>query len=222
MQFDGSLMVPTLRRTGQVVAGMPSTVLAALVLHAALGMLSDLGIARSPGFSIGVLLFIGMAQVFVQVWVARDALVYFGYRPAMPIAGALSLYLQSLLIGAGILLGLILLVLPAFYVAARWYLAGTILILHGSGRRAAMQQSWDLLESRWASALGVMFLLMVPMLAPLLVMFYPLPFISDHGFASLFAVNLVAAVGIVGGYLASVALLSLVQPANTELREVFS
>lgn len=222
MQFDGSLMVPTLRRMGQVVVGMPSTILAALVLHAALGMLSDVGIARSPGFSIGVLLFIGMAQVFVQVWVVRDALVYFGYRPAMPIAGALSVYLQSLLIGAGVLLGLILLILPAFYVAARWYLAGTLLILHGGGRRAAMQQSWDLLESRWASALGVMLLLMVPMLAPLFVLFYPLTFVAEHSFVSLFVVNLVAAVGIIGGYLASVSLLSLVQPANAELREVFS
>lgn len=222
MQFDGSMMVPTLRRMGQVVVGMPSTILAALVLHAALGMLSDVGFVRSPGFSIGVLLFIGMAQVFVQVWVVRDALVYFGYRPAMPIAGAFSVYLQSLLIGAGVLLGLILLILPAFYVAARWYLAGTLLILDGGGRRAAMQQSWDLLESRWASALGVMLLLMVPTLAPLFVLFYPLTFVAEHSFASLFAVNLVAAVGIIGGYLASVSLLSLVHPANAELREVFS
>lgn len=221
MQFDGSLTVPTLRRTVQVVAGMPSTVLAALVLHAALGMLSDVDVARSPGFSIGVLLFIGMAQAFVQVWVARDALAYFGYRPAMPIAGAFSLYLQSLLIGAGILLGLILLDLPAFYVAARWYLAGPILILQGGGRRAAMQQGWDLLESRWASALGVMLLLMVPMLAPLFVLFYPLPLISDDGLVSLLAVNLVAAVGVVGGYLASASLLSLVHPANAELQEIF-
>lgn len=221
MQFDTSLLVPTSRRTGQLVAAMPGTVLVAWLLTAALGMLLDIGIDRVSGSGAWLLLFHGIAQVFVQVWITRDALEHFGYRPYMLIAGALGLYLQSLLVGLGILLGLLLLILPAFYVAARWYLAGILLVLHGGGRRAAMQRSWDMLESHWVSALTLSLLLAIPTLLPLLTLIYPLPFVDNNGFAVLLGLNLVVATGVMGGYLAAVSLLSLIEPATEELQEIF-
>src|SRR3546814_13950415 len=73
----------------------------------------------------------------------------------MPIANALSVYLQGILGGLGVLLGLLFLILPGLYVFARWYLASALLVRDGGGRRAAMQRSWDMLAVHWPAALGV-------------------------------------------------------------------
>lgn len=222
MQFDASLLVPTFRRTGHLVAAMPATAVVAWLLVGALYLLTDIGLERWPGFVTWALLMAqGVALTFVQVWVTRDALNHLGFRPVLPIVAALGVLLQGILIALGVALGLLLLILPGLYVAARWYLAGTLLIAHGGGRRAAMQRSWDMLASHWPTPLAIGLVFGMIGAAPILLSFYPLPFVAEGSFAALLIVNMISAIGNVGGFLAAAALLSLIEPATEELKEIF-
>lgn len=221
MQFDASLLVPTLRRTWDMAAGMPATTIVACLATAIFGVWSDVAIERSSGFGSGILIAYGIAISFVQVWVTRKALASAGIEAAMPTANSLSLYLQGILIGLGVLLGLVLLILPGLYVFARWYLAGALLVREGSGRRAAMQRSWDMLETHWPAALGVGLMLFLLSVGPLAIEIVAPTLAAEYGFGWLVATNLVAALGIVGGFLAAVSLLlNIEQPAST-LQEIF-
>lgn len=222
MQFDARLLAPTFRRTWDLVAAMPFTFAVAMVLAAMLGVLSDVASEQSSGIN-GVALFAySIALTFVQVWISREAFEKLGARPVMSIANAPSLFIQNLLIGIAMLVGLLLLVLPGIYIVARWYLANAFLILHGGGRRAAMGRSWALMESRWPVALGIMIILTAVAAVPLLTAVYPLPFAADYKFGMLIATNLVSAVGIVASYLAAIALLTLIEPPTNALQEIFS
>lgn len=220
MQYDARLLVPTLRRASEMAIKMPATASVAWLAIAAAGVASDVATARMSSAGSWVLIAYGIFITVVQVWITREALAREGIAAAMPVANSLSVYLQSLLIGIGVLLGF-LLVLPGLYVFARWYLAPTLLVRDGGGRRAAMQRSWDMLALHWPAALGVGLIFFVVTVAPLAVGLAAPALAGEYGFAWLVATNLVAAVGIVGGYLASVGLLlNIEQPAST-LQEIF-
>lgn len=222
MQLDASLLVPTLRRTWDVVTAMPVTVLIAWLLMASVGILSDVGVERTDGSGSAILVLYGIAITFVQVWLTREVLERVGIEPAVPIANSLTVYLQGLLVGLGILAGLLFLILPGLYLFARWYLASVILIRDGGGRRAAMARSWDMLERRWPAALGVGLILFTMSAAPLALDLYRPSFTNGHEFAWLTMINLLSSAGQVGSYLAAVALLlNIEQPAST-LQEIFS
>ena len=221
MQFDASLFGPAWRRTWGIAAAMPWTVAIATLLTAALGVLSDFGFEASPEMGSGVSIVYAMALAGVQVWITREALEGMGFKPALSVINALSIWLQSVLIGLGIILGLVLLILPGLYIAARWYLSGTILILHGGGRRAAMGRSWDMLDARWPAALAIALIMFLLAAGPVLIELTAPGLAIEYGFAWRIASNLVSALGLVGGYLAAVALyLNIEQPAST-LREIF-
>lgn len=223
MQFDASLLAPTFRRTGHLVAAMPATALLGWLLMGALYLLSEIGMERWTGVGFWLILIAqSIAMTFVQVWMTREALDQLGFRPVMPIIAALGVLLQGLLIGLGVGLGLLLLILPGLYIAARWYLATTLLIAQGGGRRAAMQRSWDMLASHWPTPFALVLVFGVVGAAPLWLSFYPLPFVAEGSFAGLLIVNMVSAIGTVGGFLAAAALLSLIEPATGELKEIFS
>ncbi|WP_411341897.1 hypothetical protein V6U71_08860 [Sphingopyxis sp. J-6] len=221
MQLDASLLVPTLRRTWEMTVVMPGTVLVASLLMMAIGILSDVGVERSGGTGSGVLILYGVAITFVQVWLTREALEREGVEPAVPISNSLTVYLQGILVGLGILAGLLLFILPGLYLFARWYVANVILIRDGGGRRAAMRRSWDMLETRWPAALGVGLILFMISAGPLALDLYRPAFTKEYEFAWLVMTNLFSGAGQVGGYLAAVALLlNIEQPAST-LQEVF-
>ncbi len=192
MQFDASLFVPAWRRTWGIAATMPWTVAIAGLLTTALGVLSDIGFEASPEMGSGVSIVYAMALAGVQVWVTGAALERMGAKPALSIINALSLWLQSVLIGLGIILGLLLLILPGLYVAARW-----------------------------PAALAIALIMFFVSAVPLLLSFYPLPLLSGYEFAVLVAINMVASVGVIGGFLAAVALLTLIEPPTAELQEIF-
>lgn len=221
MQFDGSLLVPTLRRSLDMATAMPGTVLVAWLATTVIGVASDVAFDRMGDVASFVLIVYGILITYVQVWITREAFEQVGVAPALPLANSLSVYLQGLLIGLGILLGLVLLILPGFYVFARWYLASALLVRDGGGRRAAMQRSWEMLAAHWPAALGVGLILGVLSVAPLVVGEVAPTLAVEYGFGWLVATNLVAAAGIVGGYLAAVSLLlNIEQPAHT-LQEIF-
>lgn len=221
MQYDASLLVPTLRRTWDMAVAMPGTVLVAWLATATAGVASDVAIERTGGYGSGILIVYGIAITFVQVWITREALAQAGIAAAMSAANSLSVYLQGLLVGLGVLLGLVLLILPGLYVFARWYLAGALLVRDEGGRRAAMQRSWDMLAVHWPAALGVGLILFALSVAPLAVEIAAPALAFEYGFGWLVATNLAAAIGVVGSYLAAVALLlNIEQPAST-LQEIF-
>ncbi|MBL0767667.1 hypothetical protein JI743_02485 [Sphingopyxis sp. DHUNG17] len=200
---------------------MPTTASVAWLATATAGIALDVAAARMNSAGSWVLVVYGIVITVIQVWITREALAREGIAAAVPVANSLSVYLQSLLIGLGVLLGLILLVLPGLYVFARWYLAPVLLVRDGGGRRAAMERSWDMLLLHWPAALGVGLIMFVMSVAPLAVELAAPALAAEYGFAWLLATNLVAAVGIVGGYLASVGLLlNIEQPVST-LQEIF-
>ena len=122
MQFDASLLVPTLRRSWDMAAAMPGTVLVGWLATAVAGVASDVAFDRLGDAASFVLIVYGILITFVQAWITREAFEQVGVAPALPIANSLSVYLQGLLIGLGVLLGLVLVILPGLYVFARWYL----------------------------------------------------------------------------------------------------
>lgn len=221
MQYDASLLVPTLQRTWDMAIAMPGTILVAWLATATAGLASDVAIERVSGTGSGILVVYGIAITFVQVWITREAFTQVGIAARMPVANALSVYLQGILVGLGVLLGLLLFILPGLYVFARWYLASVLLVRDMGGRRAAMQRSWEMLAMHWPAALGVGLILFLLSVAPLAADLAAPALAAEYGFAWLLATNLVAAIGIVGGYLAAVSLLlNIEQPAST-LQEIF-
>ncbi len=221
MQYDASLLVPTLRRTWDMAIAMPGTILVAWLATAAAGLASDVAIERVGGTGSGILVVYGIAITFIQVWITREAFGQVGIAATMPVANALSVYLQGILIGLGVLLGLLFFILPGLYVFARWYLAGALLVRDMGGRRAAMRQSWDMLAVHWPAALGVGLILFLLSVGPVAVELAAPALATEYGFGWLLATNLAAAIGIVGGNLAPVCLLlNIEQPAST-LQEIF-
>jgi hypothetical protein len=221
MQYDARLLVPTLRRAWDMAVAMPGTVSVAWLATAVAGIASDVAMERMGGNGSGILIAYGIAITFVQVWITREAFAQAGIVPAMSVANSLSVYLQGLLVGLGVLLGLVLLILPGLYVFARWYLASALLVRDEGGRRAAMQRSWDMLAVHWPAALGVGLILFALSVAPLAAELAAPALAAEYGFGWLVATNLAAAIGIVGSYLAAVCLLlNIEQPAST-LQEIF-
>lgn len=221
MQYDASLLVPTLRRAWDMAIAMPGTVMVALLATATAGVASDVAIERLSGTGSGILIAYGIILTFIQVWITREAFGQSGVVATTPVANSLSVYLQGILIGLGVLLGLVLLILPGLYVFARWYLAGVLLVRDGGGRRAAMQRSWDMLAVHWPAALGVGLILFVLSVAPLAVELAAPALATEYGFGWLLVTNLVASVGIVGGYLAAVGLLLNIEHPLSTLQEIF-
>lgn len=73
-------------------------------------------------------------------------------------------FLLNLLSTIGVLTGLVLLVLPGLYLAARWLVAGPILLVEREGAIAAMRRSWQLTAPiAWPLA-SLLALLWVPIL----------------------------------------------------------
>lgn len=221
MQYDASLLVPTFRRTWSMATAMPGTVLVAWLATAAAGAVSDVAVERVSGTGNGILIVYGIVITFIQVWITREAFGGAGAASNLPVVNSLSVYLQGMLVGLGVLLGLLLFVLPGLYVFARWYLAVPLLVRAGSGRRAAMRRSWDMLATHWPAALGVGLILFALSAGPLVIELSAPALAAEYGFGWLVTKNLVAAVGIVGGNLAAVSLLlNIEQPAST-LQEIF-
>lgn len=221
MKFDASLLGPALRRVGQLAVAMPATVLVAWLLIAALGVMSDASARLGIGLQLGGAVAYWVILTGVQVWLTGEALTRLGARPALDIAETLSVCLQAILIVLGVMAGLLLLILPGLYVASRWYLAGSILILDGGGRRAAMERSWRLLEAHWPAALGLAIIMAALSVGPFWLTRYVSNFFDGQEFLMQFVLNLCSATGAVGGYLAAVALLTLIEPPTSELKKIF-
>ena len=204
-----------------MATAMPLAVLVAWLATAVAGVASDVTIERMGGSGSGILIAYGIAITFIQVWITREAFTQVGVMPALSTANALSVYLQGILVGLGVLLGLVLFILPGLYIFARWYVAGPLLIREGAGRRAAMQRSWDMLVVHWPAALGVGLIMFTLSVLPMIVELAAPTLATEYGFGWLVATNLVAAVGVLGSYLAAASLLLNIEYPASTLQEIF-
>ncbi|WP_282947952.1 MULTISPECIES: hypothetical protein [unclassified Sphingopyxis] len=220
MPFDASLLVPTLQRTRSLVERIPHAALICWLGVTVLGAAADVAARAMGGNAAVIWLMHGFGLTFAEIWITREALRAEGCRPVLTFAGIFTLYLLSLIVGLGIFFGLLLFILPGLYFAARWYLAGAILVQEGGGTGAAIWRSWDLLQRHWLTAFVLGLFLGGAALSPLLVDANEMPG-TGQAFALLLGFNVISAGGIVGGYIASVALyLNIERPAST-LQEIF-
>src|SRR3546814_13534745 len=92
MQYDASLLVPTLRRAWEMAITMPGTVLVAWLAIATGGLASDVAMERMSDTGSRILIVYGIVINFVQVWITREAFGQVGITATMPIANSLSVY----------------------------------------------------------------------------------------------------------------------------------
>ena len=221
MRFDISLLAPTLRLSCAMAAAMPATLIVGWIGVAALGLLA--GIASEQSYASGAAIWAAhmLALALVQLWVGGEALERAGCRPRLSFGGLLILVLQNLMVTLAILLGLLVLVLPALYVAARFYLAGSLLIQEGKDAGATMWRSWDLLERHWPTTL-ILVLMFASLWAFRLLIVYHSPYVAaDWAFVANFGLNLLSSLGIIGGYVTAAALLIKVDPPPSVYEEIF-
>lgn len=221
MRFEIGLLAPTLRLSRAMATAMSATLIVGWIGVAVLGLLGDILVEQAYASEAATWIVYTFALATVQIWVGGEALERAGYRPQLSFGGILIIVFQNLLVGLVILLGLFVLVLPAFYVAARFYLAGSMLIQQGKGASVTMWRSWDLLERHWPTALilGLMFGSLWAL--RLLIVFY-LPYVeADWVFALNFGLNLLSSIGIIGGYVTAAALLTKVDPPASVYEEIF-
>ena len=222
MSFDANLLIPALRRSWELVVAAPVTMLVAWFGIAVLALLADVGSSLWTGYAGATWVAYALAMAVIQIWITGEALRGAGYRPILPMTGVLILFVQGLLVGLAILLGLLLLILPAFYVAARFYLSGAILVLHGGGAGAAMWRSWDLLAARWPAALAIGLMVSLLSAAPWIVALVAPAVPVDYGFGWLVTANLISAAGALGGFVTAVGLLLTIEPPASAYRQIFS
>lgn len=221
MQFDTSLLVPTIRRGRDLVVAAPGVLLVSWVGVAAFGLLSDMASRASDAMGTAAGLTYWAVLGAVDIWITRELLSAAGCRPVLSFSRIHLVWFQYLMVGIGMFLGLVLLVLPAFYIAARFYLSSATLILHGGSASEAMWRSWDMMKAHWCTALIIGLILSAAYVAQFVVSSYLPPAEGGLEFVFQLGMNLVAATGIIGGYVAGVALLLNVERPKNILQEIF-
>lgn len=153
---------------GGLIAALGATVRANAVLAIAVvaamtigNLVLDSFVSERASTLIGSL--VGFAAQVIVTWQAMQR----REKETLPpnVAG---FFLLNLLGNIGVLAGLVFLVLPGLYLAARWLLAGPILLVEREGAVAAMRRSWHLTAPMAWPLATLLALLWVP---PLLVAF---------------------------------------------------
>lgn len=88
-------------------------------------------------------------------------------------------FLAVLLAGAGIALGLLLLILPGIFVAVRWYFVPQSVVIDGGRLAEALRGSWRLTGGYWFRTLGVILLANVAAFVPASLVVLPLQAIAE-------------------------------------------
>lgn len=99
-----------------------------------------------------------------------------------------AVFFALLIMLAGILLGLILLIVPGIYVAVRWYFVTQSVVVDGVRGAAALRRSWELVAGNWwrVLAIGVVSAVVVAVAGVLLVAPFEVAAVSaDHALPSL-------------------------------------
>lgn len=135
-----------------------------------------------------------------------------------------SLFLAGLLASLGIVAGLILLILPGIFLAARWSLSTPFIIAEGLSGSDALTASWKTTaESRWP--LFAIFLLGT---VGLVLAFFGIGVLEavlalqEDGIVASVIANFMTSLWVVGGWVLGVAIYRGLRPAENALEEVFA
>ncbi|WP_448659816.1 hypothetical protein ACPVPU_04690 [Sphingomonas sp. CJ99] len=138
------------------------------LLHFGLGIGSDAILLTSPNASLLVALASTIGQTMLIVAQIRSGLAIFSDPPMR--WRIVSLILLTVVSGAGTVLGLVLLILPGIYVAARWLLAPVILIDTNATIGESLSESWRVTGSSVPTIVAALLLCSVPLIAAFGVM----------------------------------------------------
>jgi len=132
-------------------------------------MLLTVGPERYLTDEAGVVMIGSLASFVAQYWLTRRALDHDDLRHGK---GVVVLYFGMCLIsGLGILLGLVLLVLPGLWLAARWIAAGPVLFCEDAGAIDALRRSASLTKGRVLPIMVALLLASIPTLLAIGLLF---------------------------------------------------
>jgi hypothetical protein len=170
VQFNTDLVGPLLTRSLDAVRMVPLQLLASLVVLTGVGIAYD---ALSEDSFALVTIVNTIVSIVAQIIITRSVALSAGWIDAgsggYPI---MSLFGQSIVIGLGVLVGLVLLILPGLYAASRWFIAAQIVILERRPAMDAMRESWARTETQWLSAFVIYLVVAAGMLVPVVSAFF--------------------------------------------------
>ena len=88
-------------------------------------------------------------------------------------------FIAVLLSGAGIALGLVLLIVPGIYVAVRWYFVAQSVVIDGGRSTEALRGSWRLTDGFWFRTFGVIVLANIAAFLPASIIVIPLQALAE-------------------------------------------
>lgn len=152
MQFDARLAAPVAQGTWARIRSNAATFTIIYGISIVAGVGYDVGLTRYPDAFVGVQFAFMAVNLILQAWATLTILRWAGIElPQPPKLRIASVFGVGLLFGLGVGLGVLLLILPGIYLAARWYLAVPILLAEDMGVSEALSASWDRTEQYWLS-----------------------------------------------------------------------
>lgn len=205
----GDIFAETLRLFGEN-AGLALGSIGGLTV---LNVLTDLGHVGN-----GANLLSAIASMGLQYWLTRQMLEQRKMLDGR--AGFGAFFGVNFLSGLAILLGLLLLIVPGVFLAARWSAADAALLSEGEGVSAALGKSWEMTAQHVWPIFGALLVVYVPAfgfgLGLGISMGDAMPILAS-GIG-----NLVVFTGSVVAWLMGVAVYTLLQPGTDMLADVFA
>lgn len=192
------------------------TIIALLVL----GAIDTLSVALGEtGILLGFVS--GILSLVFQVQVMRALLDRLGLRDPAASNGFVALFGMSILTNAGILLGLILLVIPGIFLLVRWSVAAAILFAEDVGASEAIGRSWAATDGNFGGVLGAL----AVVYSPLLLVFMPIAVLTELPWPVEAALEVGLELILIVGWHLQVALYSATrvgQPGNRGIVDIFA
>lgn len=204
-----------LRATRRLLPVDPLMAVFAAVLLSGLGFLFDAGIVTNSSFN----LVISGATIAFQFAITRRLLDRMGYPlPGKP--RGLAFVGLGIVAGLGIVLGLLLLVVPGLILLVRWSLSTPILISSEQGVFDSLRDSWHGTKGHFWAIVVSLIVVYLPGIA-LFIAGVIAAELSGSAYAGYLVANLAFNTAMVGGWIATVAIFSLLNqsPAVAEVFE---
>lgn len=190
---------------------------AGLALGSIVGLtIVNVTIDQVPGSGaslLGAILSIGL-----QYWAIRQALERRDRLDGR--AGFGSFFGVNLLSGLAILIGLLLLIVPGIYLAARWSAADAALLSEGEGISAALGKSWEMTASHIWPIVGALLVVYVPVFGVGVGLNFAMGDAIPIAISGI--TNLLLYAAMVFAWLMGIAIYALIQPPSDTLAEVFA
>jgi hypothetical protein len=136
----------------------------------------------------------------------------------------LSLFVSGVLTGLAIVLGLVFLILPGIYLAARWLGTSAFVVAEGQGATEAMTSAWQASEKSQGAHIVATIASAIPLVVALAVAsLWAVNAEGDpQGGAILIVANILTGLSSVVGWLVAAAAYRVSKPGQSELESVFA